>query len=312
MKRKGLIAILFSAVLAAALALTGCNSGEPYEPQSKSPEVTSPVIANNGTLRVGVNTGNPPLAGQSSSIVGIDVDIAAALADELGLKLEIVDVKSDAAAALKAGTIDVALGIDSATTKDSDMWLSDVYLQTSVALFATSQEAKIPTKDSKPKIGAQVSSLSAWTVSNEFGADSLKNETDLASAFNDLSNKEIDYVAADAIVGSYAAHSAGSKVFINALTQEPTGYAMAVSAKNTSLQTAIQTKLKALTTNGVISLIEKKWLGASLDLSKVPTTAGAKNNSASAQNEKKEAEESEKEEKAEEGESSTIASNAVR
>lgn len=310
MKRKGIVAILFATALVAAFALAGCTSGESYTPQSKSPEVSSPAIAQSGTLRVGVNTSNPPMAGQSSSIVGIDVDIAAALADELGLKLEIVDVQNNAAEALKAGTIDIAMGVDATTTKDSNVWTSDVYLQTAVALFSTSKDAKLPTAGDKGTVAAQVSSLSAWTVTNEFGADILKSEADLATAFSDLTSSKVKYVAADAIVGSYAAHSSGITAYIVGLTQEPSGYSVAVSAKNSSLQTAITSKLKTLTSNGVINLIEKKWLGTSLDLSKVSTTAGAKSNSATAQEEKKAAEE-EAQKKAEEEKKAAEESNAA-
>ena len=88
------------------------------------------------TLRVGVNTENPPLAGMGSGkIIGIDVDIAAALADELGLKLSVVDVGSDPAGALANGTVDVVLGIDDSAS-DGDFWRSASYLPTGIALFA--------------------------------------------------------------------------------------------------------------------------------------------------------------------------------
>ena len=66
-------------------------------------------------LRVGVNTQNQPLAGVSTSsqnIVGLDVDIAAYLADSFGLKLELVDVGTDAQAALDGGTVDIVMGVD--------------------------------------------------------------------------------------------------------------------------------------------------------------------------------------------------------
>ena len=66
------------ACMAALLVvLTGCSSQQSYTPPEKTPTLSSPTIGKDGTLRVGVNTDNQPLAGQpssSSKIVGIDVD----------------------------------------------------------------------------------------------------------------------------------------------------------------------------------------------------------------------------------------------
>ncbi len=99
MRKRSFVAVAFAALLAVGLfGLAGCTGSGTYQPELKSAEVAPPVIGEEGTLRVGVNTENPPLAGMGSGkIIGIDVDIAAALADELGLKLSVVDVGSDPA-----------------------------------------------------------------------------------------------------------------------------------------------------------------------------------------------------------------------
>ena len=87
MRKRSFVAVAFAALLAVGLfGLAGCTGSGTYQPELKSAEVAPPVIGEEGTLRVGVNTENPPLAGMGSGkIIGIDVDIAAALADELGL-----------------------------------------------------------------------------------------------------------------------------------------------------------------------------------------------------------------------------------
>ena len=133
--------------MAALLAvLTGCSSQQSYTPPEKAATLSSPTIGKDGTLRVGVNTDNQPLAGQpesSSKIVGIDVDVAAALADSFGLKLEIVDVGSDAESALKEGTVDIVMGIDKSDSSTS-FWKSDVPTP-AVALFSTPSSTQVPT-----------------------------------------------------------------------------------------------------------------------------------------------------------------------
>ena len=161
-----------AAVCCAAMLLlaTGCQQQqESYTPPEATPSVSKPVIAQEGVLRVGVNANNAPLAGQPSSstkIVGIDVDMAAALADQLGLKLEVVDVSTDAAGALTSGKVDVVMGVNKSDSPS--FWTSDTYLPTAVALFAQSSNSTVPANSASTKIAAQVSSNSAWAVTNEF------------------------------------------------------------------------------------------------------------------------------------------------
>lgn len=271
---------LVSCVIAAAcvtVALAGCSSQQSYTPSEKSPTISSPTIGKDGTLRVGVNTNNAPLAGQpsgSSKIVGIDVDIAAALADTLGLKLEIVDVGTDPEGALSDGKVDIVMGIDKSDTSVI-FWKSDTYLPTAVALFSASSSTAVPGKTSNPKIAAQVSSKSAWAVTNEYGDDALTPTTDLKSAFSSLDSGQVQFVAADAVIGTYAAHSAGDTASIIALMQQPGGYCVGISDSNADLKQAVSNALSTITGNGVVSVIETKWLGTALDFSKTPLTSGA-------------------------------------
>ena len=255
-----------AALACMALALCGCNGSNNYQPPLKEATVAPPVIGEEGTLRVGVNTENPPLAGMGSGkIIGIDVDIASAIADELGLKVSIVDVGSDPASFIAEGKVDVVLGIDAANA-DSDYWVSSSYLPTGIALFALSPDAGVPTADSGATFAAQVSSKSAWAVSNEFGQDSLTSTNSLSDAFAALQAGTVQYVAADAIIGLYAAHGQGLDVSVVAMLMKPSGYCMATSAENVDLQQAAGDVLTNLVSNGTIDVIERKWLGASVAL----------------------------------------------
>ena len=284
MKRWKIVTLMCVAVMAFSLVLTGCNS-QTYSPQSKSQTVSASALGKDGTLRVGVNASSAPLAGQTSSsskIVGIDVDVAAYLADELGLKVEIIDVANDPAAALKNGTVDMVLGVDASDT-DTNFWKSSTYLDTSVALFGTANESAIPTTDSKPKIAAQASSKSSWRVTNLFGEDSLVVQGDLKSAFDALSSGSARYVAADAVIGTYVAFSNGDNDKIVALLQDPTGYCAAVDSSNTELQGAISSAMNKLVSGGMMSIIEEKWLGTTLNLNSITVVkAPVSENSAAA------------------------------
>lgn len=271
MKRWKSAALLCALAVALCGALAGCQS-QGYSPAEREQTVPSSALGKAGTLRVGVNASSAPLAGQTSSssrIVGIDVDVAAYLADQMGVKVEIADVGNDPVSALSDGNVDIVLGVD-ASEADADYWRSDAYLQTGVALFATQNHTEVPAPDSDPKIAAQASSRSSWRVTNLFGDDSLVVQNDLKSAFEALAGGSVDYVAADAVIGTYVSHSNGYTDKLIALLQDPSGYCVAVGQKNTELQSAVSAAVDKLINGGMMDIIEQKWLGSPINLSDVP------------------------------------------
>lgn len=274
---KGALAAFVMMLLAffGLLGLSGCSKAENNIPQLKQATLSEPAIGEDGELRVGVNTGNSPLAGKSGDrIIGVDVDIAAALADELGLKVDVVDVGSDGAAAIANGEVDVVLGVESGSA-EKGCWLSSQYLQTGVVLFQKAGGAiEAPEASSSPKIAAQVSSKSAWAVTNIFGDDALAAATDLAAAFSSLASGEVDYAASDAVIGYYAANRQGVDVEACALLESPTGYCAMVSESNSELQSAISDALSTIKGNGIVDVIEDKWMGLEVDLSGISKVEG--------------------------------------
>lgn len=298
------MAQVLAAVLTVALAavMSGCSAQEEYVPELGSPQISSPAIGQDGTLRVGVNTEKSPLAGKGSqSIIGIDVDIAAAIADQLGLTLQIEDVGADADKAIEEGTVDIVMGQETVEEAEG-IWHSSEYLPTAVVLFAKDgSNATVPTGAVTPKIAAQISSKSAWAVTNAFGEDALVSTNDLPTAFTDLSTGAVDFVASDAVIGMYAANTQGVPVEIAALLDTASGYCVGVASDNTELQEAIAGVLEAITNNGIVGVIEDKWLGGSISLDgiqKVEAKPAADANAA-------EGEDAEAEEEDEEGTSNT-------
>lgn len=274
MKRRIMTSVLVALAAVLAFALAGCQS-ESYEPEALSPKVSSPAIGQDGALRVGVDTTSSPFAGQvNGKIVGLDVDTAAALADQLGLKLELVDISSTGVSALEDGSVDIILGLTASDAEDT-LWLSEPYVQTAVALFSSAGNATVPTAASAPTIAAQTSSMSAWAVENIFGEASLVPCEDLKSAFSSVETGSAAYVAADAVIGSYAAKMNNVDVQIIALLENAGGYRIGVTASNADLQTAVADALAAVKSTGVLSIVDTKWLGSPMDLSTVPLVEGA-------------------------------------
>lgn len=112
MKHRVSLVVAFACAFCFALGLAGCSQAGSYEGKTLTPTISSPTIGQNGTLRVGIDAdGGAPFVTSSSSAsyAGIDVDMAAALADQLGLKLELVDVAGNASSALADGDVDIVM-----------------------------------------------------------------------------------------------------------------------------------------------------------------------------------------------------------
>lgn len=268
MKRRVFMACVCAFAMSLCLGLMGCSQDTPYEPKTLTPTIDTPVVGESGTLRVGVDAqgGAPFITSSDGTMEGFDVDMAAALADELGLKLKVVNVGPDAATALKNGEVDIVMSM-SATDASSTVWLSEPYVETGVALLASATDAVAPTRDEAPMIAAQSSSASAWAVENSFGDSCLESKSDLTSAFSAVETGEATYVAADAVIGTYAALYQNVDLAPVALLGSASGYFIGVSASNVDLQTAIDNALKAVLDSGVANVVRTKWLGTTLDLS---------------------------------------------
>lgn len=278
MKRASVLVATLVVALSMAVALVGCSSGT-YTPQTKDQAVSNSALKSSGTLRVGVNASNAPYAAESSgSIVGIDVDIAAAIADEMGLKLELVDVGSSVDSAFTKDNVDIVMGVSKSS---SAYWTSDSYMSSAVALFSLTQNATAPTSSGAFSVAAQSSSMSAWEVSDHYGESCLRNTTDLQSAFESLQTGSVNYVAADSTIGEYVVHSSTVQAYPVALLQDPSSYSMAATTTNTALQQAVSEALSSLKSGGIINVIQKKWLGDQADISSLKVIKSTKSDSSS-------------------------------
>ena len=110
---KKFTAAMLTMALAGAM-LTGCGStaSNTTADDSAAKDNTAAAATDGGTLRMGTNATFPPyeFVGDDGSVQGIDADIAAAIADKLGMKVEITDMEFDSLIpALQSDTIDVAL-----------------------------------------------------------------------------------------------------------------------------------------------------------------------------------------------------------
>ncbi len=259
-----------------ALAVTAGCSRTTQEPKLE-PTVAPPVISKAGVLRAGVDLQYPPFAGAvDGQHVGIDVDVAAALAERLGLKLEIIDVDYPTVpAALASRRIDIALGAMQITDAAlADVAFAGSYLEDGVALFsvvATDGRPPVevdPQDLSRLKVGCQKESSAYWKVALDYGDDFPVGHDTLRGAFEALVAGQVDVVACDAIVGAYLARDFEQVGYAGQLTPAvPLGVAVPKDAPE--LERVVREALDALASDGVLDTIRTKWLG---DLPRLTTT----------------------------------------
>jgi polar amino acid transport system substrate-binding protein len=271
--RRVLTGVLIAVLAVASLGLTGCfGSGETGSLTLGSAKVAPPAIGEQGVLRVGVDSSHAPFAGLSNGkTIGIDVDVAAALAEELGLRLRIVDIRDqDPSSLLKDGTIDLVMGIQgdtssaTATTAAFSETRVGPYLVDGPAVFTVgisdTTQGFDPATLAGVSIAAQEESLSAWQVSKDFGDNNLLTFATLNAAFDQLNAGAVSYAAADAIVGSFLAITYENIRCVGLLT-EPKGIYLGTATDKTELANKLMDALRVLRDSGNLQIIIAKWLG---------------------------------------------------
>lgn len=260
--RSVLVMSLVSA--AAMLLLSGCAG----EKETKlEPRVAPPVIKEAGTLRAGADLSYPPFAGtDNGKQAGLDLDVAGALAERLGLELVIVDVEaSKAATALADGIVDVVLSVPFSEAGLTNASLAGSYLTDAPVFFVATESTKsvdasltLETLGSA-KVGAQEGSVAYWALASELGTQAIVPFPTLREAVTAADKGKIKLVAGDAIVGGYIVRDFPNMHFAGQLAPAvPLG--VAVVAENTKLGDAVRDALDALAADGVLDAIRRKWV----------------------------------------------------
>lgn len=261
-----------AAALAACVALAGCSGplsaiagpeasvGEALAAKTAalSPKVDSTI--SKGVLTVGINTqdGMVPLyvGSDSGRAYGMDVDLASALADELGLKVRFVSV-DDANPGLGT-TCDVLMGaVDGqvgATTVVGD------YAERASAFFRKGDTgvAKVDDLSSK-SVGVQMGSVSQTALSKTGLMMSVKTYDNLNAAFDALESGGVDYVLCDAYSGAYLS-ARYEEVCLAGTLDAPKAQGIAVSSQNAELADAVKAAYDAVEKNGLMGLVRRRWV----------------------------------------------------
>lgn len=262
---KKLSIAMLSMVLAGSMLLTACGNNAAQGSGSAEGDA-----AEGGTLVMSTNATFPPYEYyEGDQIVGIDADIAAAIAEKLGMTLQIDDMDFDPAiAAAQTGQSDMVMaGLTVTEDRKEKLNFTDSYA-TGIQVVIVPEDSDIQTIDdlTGKLIGVQQGTTgdlycSADPEDGGYGAENVQKFTSGPVAVEALKNGQIDCVVIDnEPAKNYVAQNEGLKILDTEFTVED--YAIGIAKDNTELLEKVNNALKELKEDGTIQSIIEKYIPA--------------------------------------------------
>jgi len=236
------------------------------EAASESTDAAELTTVTAGKLTMSTNAAFPPyeMTADDGSFEGIDIDVAAAIADKLGLELQVDDMDFDAALlAAQNGKSDMVMaGVTVTDERQKVMDFSDTYAE-GIQSIIVPEDSDIASVDdlAGKTIGTQRGTTGYIYCTDDFGEDSVVAYDNGLTAVQALNNGQVDAVVIDnAPAKEFVAANTGLKILDTAYAQED--YAIGVAKGNTALLDAINGALEELQADGTLQSIVDKYIKA--------------------------------------------------
>ena len=254
-----------SFLAAAAVSAAASSVAASSEAASTSAAAAELTTVEAGKLTMATNATFPPyeMTTDSGEFEGIDIDTAKAIADKLGLELQIDDMDFDAALlSVQQGKADIAMaGVTVTDERKAVMDFSDSYA-TGIQSIIVPNDSDIASPDdlAGKKIGTQRGTTGYIYCSDDFGDDAVVAYDNGLTAVQALNNGQVDAVVIDnAPAKEYVAANPGLKVLDTSYAEED--YAIGM-AKGSSLEAAVNAALEELKADGTLQAIVDKYITA--------------------------------------------------
>lgn len=218
-----------------------------------------------GKLIMSTNAAFPPyeMVADDGSFEGIDVEVAGAIAEKLGLELVVDDMDFDAALlAVQQNKSDIVMaGVTVTEDRQLVMNFSDSYA-TGVQVVIVKEGSDVTLDNLGEKmIGTQRGTTGYIYTSDDYGDDHVTAYDNGASAVQALLNGQVDCVVIDsAPAEAFVAANAGLTILDTEYVTE--NYAIGVNKDNTALLDTINQVLAELIADGTVQSIVDKYISA--------------------------------------------------
>ncbi len=261
--KKQFTALTMAALMAAA-ALAGCS--KPAETETPATEAaTEAAEESKGTLVMATNAEFPPYEfREGGEIVGIDVEIAAAIAEHMGMDFEVEDIAFDSIIpAVQSGKADFgAAGMTVTEDRKQSVDFSESYATATQVIIVKEDNAEIATPDDLEGkfIGVQLGTTGDIYASDIPDA-TIEQYNKGFEAVQALTQNKIDAVVIDGEPAKvFVSQNEGLKILDEAFTTEE--YAICVKKGNTELLEGINAAIADLKESGELQAIVDKYITA--------------------------------------------------
>ena len=277
MKKK--LAMCLALILAVCtLAACGGSSSSTTDADSSTEEETeeegtSYATIEEGVLMVGVEIGYPPMEyfdEDGATPIGFDIELAQALADDMGLELELVDTAWDGIfAGVDTDKYDVIISSVSWTEeRDENYNLSKTYVANAPVLVvpAGSDIADIMDLEGKT-VAVQMETTADYLIQEyiEEGLDTdLRQYEKVINTFDDLKAGRVDAVCTDSVVASYYLGDDANDYETVWQSDEGEPICMCLKKGNDELQAQLEEALDNIKESGQLSEIAIKYFGSDI------------------------------------------------
>ena len=223
----------------------------------------------NGTLKVGLEGTYPPFNFQDENgqLTGFEVDLANALAEELGVKAEFQPTKWDGIlAALESKRLDVVINQVTISEERKQKYdFSTPY--TLSGIQALTRKADVDSIKSAAdlagkKVGVGLgTNYEQWLKENVPQAD-IRTYDDDPTKFQDLNVGRIDVILVDRLAAFEMVEKTGDRLAVagDAFSRQESG--IALRKGNPQLLAAIDAAIAKLRADGTLKQLSEKWFGA--------------------------------------------------
>lgn len=273
---KKIVAIVLSCMMLFGL-LAGCGGNtDTITTTSPAADNEQPVsgltTAVSGKLVMATNATFPPYEYyEGGEITGIDVEIAQAIADKLGLELQIDDMEFDSITeAVKGGKADIGLAGMTVTDERKEEVDFTVSYTTAVQVVIVAEDSSITSVDdlfaegANHAVGVQRNTTGDIYASDEIegaGLGTVERYSKHADAIQALKTGKVDCVIVDnEPAKAFVASVEGLKILDTEYAVED--YAIAMSKSNAELYEAVNNALQELITDGTVQSIVDKYIPA--------------------------------------------------
>ena len=252
---------IISAVLALVmmLALAACSKS------GTDTEEAAPA-ADSNTLVMATSADFPPYEYmENDSYAGIDIEIAQAIADKLGMALDIQNVNFDSVlTGVSTGKYQMGMsGISVTDERKQSMDFSNPYTTAIQAVVVKSDSGLTSLDDVQAidnfLIGVQLSTTGDIYITDDYGSDHVTEYTTGMDAIQALLSNKVNAVVIDnEPAKSFVAANEGLTILSSPYVQED--YAIALNKDNAELNAKINTALAELIADGTVQTIIDKYI----------------------------------------------------